>query len=568
MKENFKGQNSLLIGNSIKEKSSLFLYALVFSLLGVFSSCVDESSRAGRPIIRQFGTTEEGPVLCQATYNISDRSCINACPTGTRVANADEIDEAKAELEALNLDAETLEDILANIESAVEVCVQGSGVLRPDGEVFVDNSFCACQSGKAVSINDCSATCASKTQNNIVLFGKVTVGPNIQFNDSLGNLQGWCENEITGSDFTGPACQLEVFDGDSTQFLNMEITGNTFNVALDGLELEKTYIARIRESQSGSQVSSDAFQLRLKTPEDDNQTPDGPLKIMPVSQYTCIFLARQNSPVESFTEYARRHFYFAASNNPPSLPPGEELTKCHDKQVYGENDSPLFPRLELIPQHFAVWDQSDIRFNDGDVDGNIDINQELSEEFSRKTGRTGASLNLFSLFQWASIPNIANFKDAVNANLGFIMVPFIDDNNRGECPTQEDYLSDNVAYQIIGDKVGVDTEGLFMAESEPYLDANGSSIIDVLMIREGELKDVWFYFENGQHFVPDAVTAGSKTIHFYWPLDKNAPYIRKSDQIIYTVRFPDQIGKNGVTTGIVEGVRPPDKRFACVPAVD
>ncbi len=566
MKIDFKDLNSLLTTPGFR---ALTLVLITITLGFLTFSCVDESARAGRPIVRQFGTTEEGPTFCQATYNISERECVESCPTGTRVANEEELEDAKSELEALNLDSATLEDILANIDSALEVCVQGSGVLRPDGEVFVNNNFCACQAGKAVSINDCAATCQSKTQSNIVLFGRVSVGPNIQFNDELQNLQGWCENEIQGSDFTGPACQLEVFDGDSTQFLNMEISGNNFNVSLDGLELEKTYVARIRESQSGSQVSSSAFQFRLKTPDDNNQTPEGPLKIMPVSQYTCLsFALQKNELVVSFTEFARSHYYFAASNNPPSLPPGEELIKCHDKQVYGENDSPLFPRLELIPQHFAVWDQSDIRFNDGDVDGIIDINEEITEEYRNRTGIADGNLNLFSVFQWANIPNIANFKDAVNANLGFIMIPFVDNNNRGECPTQEDYLSDNVIYQIVGDKVGVDTEGLFMAESEPYLDASGGSVIDILMIREGDLKDVWFYFENGQHFVPDAITAGSKTIHFYWPLDKNAPYIRKSDQIIYTVRFPDQIGKNGVTTGIVEGVRPPDKRFACIPAVD
>lgn len=531
-------------------------------------SCVQDGGRAGKALIRSPGSTPEEPTFCQASFDISSRSCLNDCPEGTLVATETEIEEAKTQLEELGLEDATLSEIIANMDSAPEVCVLNTRVFRPDNEVFIESGFCACQAGKPASINDCAAFCQTKTQANITLFGKVQVGPNIQFNDELGNLEGWCNNEISQSTFTGPACQLEVFDGDSTQFLNMNIAGNSFNVALDTLNKEKTYVARIRETQSGSNVSSNPFQFYLKDFDDSDPTPEGPLKIMPVSQYTCIFLARQNEPVESFTEYARRHFYFASANKPPSLPPNEELTKCHDYQQHGQPDSPLYDRLELIPQHFAVWDQSDIRFNDGDVDGIIDINEEVTQEFRDRSGNANAELNLFSLFQWPNIPNIPNFKDIVTANLGFIMIPFVDANNRGECPTQEDYISDNTIYQIVGEKVGVDTEGIFMAESEPYLDANGSSIIDIIMIRENELKQVWFYFENEQHFVPDPVTAASKTIHFYWPLDTNAPYIRKSDQIIYTVRFPDQIGKNGVQTGIVEGVRPPDKRFGCIPAID
>lgn len=531
-------------------------------------SCVDESGREGRKVISRGGVTDDGPTFCNATFNISERACIDECPTGTRVATEDEIDEAKSELNGLGLDAADLEDILSNIDSAVEVCVNGSGILRPDNQVFIDKGFCACQNGNPASINDCTAFCSDKTVNNITLFGKVSLGPDILFNESLGNLQNWCSTEIPGSDFVTPQCQLELFDGASTSFLNITIAGNSFQAVLDTLDKDKTYVARIRETGSGSNVQSQPFQVRLKDFEEDDQNPEGPLKIMPVSQYTCIFLARQNQPVESFTEFARRHFYFAASNTPPSLPPNQELTKCHDKQVFGQDDSPLFPRLELIPQHFAVWDQTDIRFNDGDVDGAIDINEEVTEEFRALTGNSTAQLNLFSVFAWPNLPEIPDFKSIVNANLGFIMIPFVDAQNRGECPKQEDYLGDNPLYNIIGDKVGVDTEGLFMAESEPYLDANGSSIIDILMIRENQLKNVWFYFENGQHFVPDAITAGSKTVHFYWPLDPVNPYVRKSDQIIYTVRFPDQIGKNGVQTGIVEGVRPPDKRFACIPAVD
>lgn len=552
--------------NIIKGQFTILNLLVLLGLMLQFS-CVDESGREGRKLISRGGTTTQEPTFCNDTFYITERSCISSCPTGTRVATENEVEEAKVELQALDLTPEDLESILNNIDSAVDVCVDGSGILRPDNQVFIDSSFCACQAGKPISINDCAATCQSKTQTSLVLFGKVTVGADILFNDVLGNLQNWCNVEIPGSDFVTPQCQLEVFDGISKNYLNMDVAGNSFQVNLDQLDFDKTYVAKIVETGSTSMVQSQAFQFRLKEFVPESTTPEGPLKIMPVNQYACVELARQPDP-ESFTNHAKKHYYFAASNNPPSLPPNQELVKCHDKQIFGEADSPLFPRLDLIPQHFAVWDQSDIRFNDGDVDGTIDINEEVTQEFRDRTGSTDANLNLFTVFQWPNIPQIPEFKNIVNANLGFIMIPFVDAQNRGECPTQEDYLGDNVLYQIIGEKVGVDTEGLFMAESEPILDTSGASTFDIIMVREGQLKKAWFYFENGQHFVPDAITAGSKTIHFYYPFDFNAPYVRKSDQLIYTVRFPDQIGKGGVQTGIVEGIRPPDKRFACIPAID
>jgi len=554
---------------TLKKMTSTTCSLLVAVLVNLsLFSCVDDSSRAGRKIISRGRVVEEVSEFCLETYNISERTCINSCPNGSRVANNDEIEQAKSELNGLGLTSEELEDILANIEAAKQVCVVGSGVLRPDDQVFIDKGYCACQNGNPVSINDCIAFCSDKAVNNITLYGSVTLGPDILLNTTLGNLQNWCNAEIPNSDFVAPQCQLELYDGNAFTYFNITVAGNRFTALLDTLPKDVTYVARIKETGSGSNVQSQPFQLRLKDFDPNDQVADGPLKIMPVSQYSCIFLARQNEPVVSFTEYARRHFYFASSNNPPSLPPGLDLIKCHDKNIYGNNDSPLFPRLELIPQHFAVWDQSDVRFSDADGDGAIDINTEVTKEFRDRTGNSDAELNIFSVFAWPNIPAVEDYKDLGNPNLGFILLPFVDDQNRGTCPKQQDYLGNRPIYQIIGEKVGVDTEGLFMAESEPYIDQTGSSILDILLIREGQLKKVWFYFENGQHLIPDPVTAGSKTVHFYWPLDTENPYIRKSDQLIYTVRYPDQIGKNGVQTGVVTGLRPPDKRFACIPAID
>lgn len=539
---------------------------LIFIL--ILSSCVEESAREGRPTISRGATTPE-PEFCSEIFNISARACVSACPTGTRLANSEEREDAIAELQGIGLEPTDLEEILANINAAQGVCVEGSGILRPNNQVFIENNVCACQGGRTATITDCEAFCSSKTQPTKTLYGTVSVGNEIQLNPELGNLAGWCNNQIANEDLVNPGCQLEVFDGDVTRFLNITIAGNSFTAIVDQLETEKTYVARIRETQSGSNVQSQAFQFYLKDLDTDTGGPTGNLKIMPVNQYSCIFLARQNQPVESFVEYAKRTYYFAASNTPPSLPPDTDLTKCHDKQIYGEDDDPLFPRLDLINQTFAVWDQSDSRFNDADVNGQLDINEDITQEFRARTGQTDANLQLFSVFAWPNLPNIPNFKDIVNANLGLVMIPFIDSNQLAECPDEDDYNnSGNVLYEILGEKIGIPTEGLYMAESEPYLDSSGNSIIDIRLIREGDLKRVWFYREGSQLRIPDAVSAGNKTLHYYWPLDFNAPLVKKANSITYTVRFPDEIGKSGVQTGVVTGNRPNDKRFACIPAID
>jgi hypothetical protein len=545
-------------------------------------SCVDESSRKGKPLINRIGGTAEEVQFCALTYNIVEESCINSCPIGTRVASVQEIADAKTELNSLNLEEARLTQIFGDIDAANEVCINGSGVLRPDNEVFIDGGFCACKNGQAYSVNNCEATCAARSNDtNLTLVGRVTVGPQISLNSvfadnsDTGNLSGWCTNEIPGSDFTGPACQLEATGGGTTRYLDLIVPtdSNTFTVNIENLPKEVTNVLRIRETGSRSNVQSNAFQIYLKEPEADTSNPVGPLKIMPTSKYTCIFRSRTTlaDGSQSFQQHARQHFYFAATVTPPALPAGDPLIICHDVQVYGEDDSSEFPRLEIIPQYFAVWDQSDPRFNDGDIDGIIDINEEITEEFKVKTNQqsnSSVSLKLFSIFPWQNLPAANGFKDITSANLGLIMIPFVDNFNRGKCPTQEDYLGDNALFQIIGDKVGVDTEGIYMAESEALQDGQGGNIQDIIMVREKDLKAVSFFLQGTTKFKADESSMGSQTIKFYFPFDPVNPLVKKTTQQLYTVRFPDQIGKNGVQTGVVQGTRPPDKRFGCIPAIN
>jgi hypothetical protein len=556
-----------------KGKISHYIALLGVSSLLVFS-CVDDSDRRGRSLIEKFGETQsEAPGLCTDIFDLTTGFCQTECPTGTHLASEQEKAQAINELETSGGDPDQIASLLENIASAEGgVCVQGSGVLRPDGAIFIESDVCGCKAGKEVTSNNCAAQCSGRSDAAATLFGRVTLGPEVALNTiDLGNLFNWCNNEITGSDLTSPGCSLELFDGESTQFLPINIPqgSNTFNVNIESLPEKKVFVATIVETQSGSNVRSNSFQIFKKDPDDD-QPVTGPLKIMPVSQYTCVTRISQenlNDNTFSFEAAAKIHFYFPSTTTPPSLPSNVRTTVCHDINLNGLADDPLHPRLELIPQDWAIWDQSDSRFVDINGDGNPDINQVISDRLLAEAN-ISRQLNIFSLLRWPNMPNIEGFTKVAAPNLGFFMQSFIDPlSQRAFCPNQTNYNSGDPIFSILREVVGVNTEAIFLAESEPNV--QGTEIVqDVIFMREGLLKKVWFFVENGQLLVPDDVTANSKTIHFFHPPDPNDPFLKKPHQLTYTVRFPSDIGQQGNIEGLNTVTRPPDKRFGCVPAID
>ena len=344
------------------------------------------------------------------------------------------------------------------------------------------------------------------------------------------------------------------------------LTANRFSANIENLDYEKVYLATIVESQSGSNARSSTFQIFRKSIED---TPAmGPLKITPVSQYACVTrLATQQGHNYEYDKMARLHFYFASIATPPGLPPEVRSTVCHDVNLHGLNDSPLYPRLELIPQHFALWDPTDRRFVDLNNDGLPDINTEIQDKLERLTGNR-QNINVFSLLNWPNMPSVENLEQNNNPNLGLFMIPWINPlSGQSYCPKQTHYNGSEPIFKILKEIVGTDTEALYFAESEPVVQSPGNYTQDVMIIREGLLKKIWFYYENYRHLTPDQVTANSKTIHFYWPPDPLYPHIRKSTQRIYTIRYPSEIGKNGNQSGLSTNISPPDKRFGCAPSI-
>ena len=221
----------------------------------------------------------------------------------------------------------------------------------------------------------------------------------------------------------------------------------------------------MRIKETTSQAVSGAVQVRKIDPDKEVSTR-GPLSIHPVTMYTCIIRPAPVSP-----DYTTRHFYFSPNNPPPTIP---NITSggvfCHDI-FFGETDSPLFPRLEEIPQHFALWNYRDNSFVDTDGNGKEDINDEIQtrllDEYS-----ISREVKLFSVFKW---DNIVKTSDADNtlSILGYFMIPFIDTTTgQGFCPNQDRYNGSDPLFRVLKEYIGVDTEGVYIGEREAMATIN------------------------------------------------------------------------------------------------
>ncbi|MEK6625642.1 MAG: hypothetical protein AABY86_11775 [Bdellovibrionota bacterium] len=553
-------------------------FCLLFSLL-LMIGCQDQASRKGQVKIKDFsiasGTTDSGD--CTDFINAELTECVKACADNERIATQEEVTGLISGLKSTSgLSSEEETDLLDMISKSKGVCIEE--IKRPDKAVFVKNDYCACQNTTPLILNNCLGFCSSKnTSGEKLLYVNVTLDPAIELNANLGSLKNWCTKEI-GDGTVRPSCKLELRDSSGTMFVEIkpELIG-TKNITIDIKSIPKniTYVARIVENSSGA--TSDDFQIRVFDYVAPGNPPTGPLKVMAASQYSCITRAGSGTMDGTHWNQALRlHFYFAANKQPPSLPPLESgQIFCHDinNVLYGLNDSPLAPRLELIPQQFAVWDESDPRFVDSDGNTKSDINDDLQKRILDEYNVT-RNVNMFMLFRW---PNVVAFGSGPSSNgsaqsIGYIMQPWTSAiTGRAFCPTQEHYNGTDPLFRVMKEAIGVDTEGLYIGEREPLVMVNDGKLEqakqDIIFIRENLLHKIWFYYENGQHFIPNEITAGQKSIMFYWPPDVVNPYIRKSTQYIYIVKPYSDLGTTSQGTGPQTSVKPPDKRFGCIPSI-
>ena len=154
------------------------------------------------------------------------------------------------------------------------------------------------------------------------------------------------------------------------------------------------------------------------------------------------------------------------------------------------------------------------------------------------------------------------------------MVPFINQTTqRGFCPVQADYENGDPVFQVIRELEGaIDTEAVYLAEKVqlPFFDIDGNPEDppdDVIFISESQLRQIWFFNDNGLRVAADDETILTRTIRFFWPpRDNGDPLTQVADQEEFIIRAPDEIGSDDAfLTELNTVTRPSDRRFGCIP---
>jgi hypothetical protein len=477
----------------------------------------------------------------------------------------------------VEIDQEQIDELEAKAEEE-----RLAALARPSNAVKIESGFCACQNAKAITLGNCSSFCAGKPSADPILYFNVQPTEAITERDDIKTFHNWCTKEIVDPVTSepiasNPNCVIEAKDADNNAgqvaIQKMSAGSNAVEVNIAQLDEDKTY--RIRIVETGSGAYSSTVQIRkFSTPVTD--PVGGPLRTVPIQQYTCMNITIAEDGSNLFYEDASRiHFYFNDENRPEPLSSIFANIHCHDIYKYGT--TPINnPLLEETPGAYTLWDIWDPRFWDTDGDGEAQINQLLQQNVQDQGFSMPEPPKLFFKFKWYNGPDVgsANSGDSggasaepVLAELGYYMTPWIDQTTfKAFCPKQTNYFdTSNQLFVAMRDLVGVDTEGLYIAKQE------GSS--DFLLIRESVLKSAWFYLENGQHIEPNNDTVTGKQIQFYYPVDATSPFIKKSHQSVYTVKKASEVGGDNVSqdqqsgTGTSSNYPPHDKRIGCVPSL-
>ena len=480
---------------------------------------------------------------------------------------------------------------LSTKEDGTKECVKKK-IKRPTDALKFKSDYCGCKDGKPVTFGNCSAFCADKnTAGASILYASFTVTEAIALS-GLENVFGFCNMPIEG-DTANPKCLLSAKD-EAGNTANLDVTttsgSNSIKVDISALAEDKTYIITLFEQ--GSKAKSDSVQI-IKDTTQLNVDLLGTLKIAPISQFTCVIRNFEKEEAASgavtywYTAGFRRHYYYLPRNVPDPLQGLSKEAFCHDVVKYGVKDDATFPRLENTPGVFNFWDTQDPRFYDNNGNGVLDINDVIVQKTKNFGGSIPASSNFFAKFSGLQlvITNPDETSTNTTANqpaLGYYMAPWIDTNSssyRSFCLTTTEYNSaTNALYKAFRDVIGVDTEGLYIAEKGAQVieDVNGNEVTtnpDFLLIRESDLKSVWFYVKNGVLTKPTEENVANVTTYFYYPLNKTTPFIKSSTQELYRVRSAQELASGGVSSGSTSttnpgtpGLFPPhDKKIGCIP---
>ncbi len=473
-----------------------------------------------------------------------------------------------------------------------KTCVEDI-VSRPDGAIKFKSGICGCKDGKPVTFGNCITFCASKggTGGLAFLYADFTVTEDISLNPSLENVFNWCNLPLEG-DTTNPRCQMEAKD-ETGNVANLEVVpianSNSVRVDISDLLEDKTYLLTLFEQNS--KAKSDTTQI-IKTTEQIDVDLLGTLRVSPVSQYTCIIRDYEMEELPTGgTDYwysfgYRKHFYYIPRNAPPTLIGNSKDVFCHDIVQKGMKDNAIFPRLENNPGIFSLWDSMDPRFFDNNGNQIIDITDVIYQKTKNFGGSISKTAKFFNLlptqFQLVVNNPVAEGEESSPTTalpLGYYMAPWIDTStSKSFCLTSEHYNSTNALYKAFRDVIGVDTEGIYIAEKEAETTTNseGDEVPvqkDYLLIRETDLKSVWFHVKNGVLTKPTDANVANVTTYFYYPLNTLTPFVKSSTQKLYRVKSAAELTaesvpneSNGTSNPGVPGQSPPhDKKIGCIP---
>lgn len=452
---------------------------------------------------------------------------------------------------------------------------------RPSGAIVIQSNHCACAKGKPISIGNCTNICQEKSASsdetkkfffNVDLTTAIT-------ETNLLDMFGFC-NTLDGETSVA-SCSIEVKDEAGNVDFNLAFApgaGKTsFAVDIGALAEDQTYRLTIVEAASGAR--STTAQLRLTSDLIDD-TVGGPLALMPVNQYSCLFRTGSidSTSGELIVEDVNRfHFYFIPETRPePLLQSSLPSVNCYDIELYGTTpiNSPL---LEESTGSFSVWNKADPRFFDLDGDNVLQIHNLLEQNMRLQGQALSEPPSLFFPLSWPngfddgdtnpSDTDDSTTIEVASGDLGYYMTPFLDsDTFKAYCPKKEHYFSNSALFKAMREVVALDTEGLYAAKQD--------NVCDFLLIKESLLKKIWFYKEAGEHIEPTNDTITGKKVQFYWPADTNSPFIKKSHQRIYTIKAASEITCGANTSpesggqsgdGVRTNIPPHDKRIGCIP---
>lgn len=415
----------------------------------------------------------------------------------------------------------------------------------PDrSDVVVKNDHCICEDGVSIGSSSCEQFCAARISSSETLFGNINLN---QSDSEIRNLHDWCNKELPSGGHISPQCSMEVYDGNETISLAVVTNrSNQFTVNLDPLKKDKTYVLKL-VSTTGAE--STAFQIRMSANIDPVET----LLIESLNRYYCVVSSGmiRDGDYNSINS-VNQHYTFTERLMPMPIPPDFDSIFCHDREIYGDDDSFLFPRLGLVNNSGSLWSSSNPNFMDLNGDGKEDINTEI-EQTLRDQYNINISLDLFINFTGQDDP-----LSSQSTVKGKLLRNFIDPaTGRNFCPTRYSYNSENPLLHVLGKYLSIDTEQVYMARRETIRFDDGTiAPEDNLFLSKSTLNPIWFYIERGMHFSPTEEDRFTKTLYFYWPADHNNPFVKKSYQKMYRISVSDHDMSSA------------DKSFACAPKMN